>query len=77
MKSINFNDLKLYQKPLSEDFIREFKNKVDWNWISVKQKLSENFIREFKDKVSWGYIKPKYNIKRLLNRYPELLEFII
>ena len=41
-----------YQK-LSEDFIREFKNRVEWGYISEFQKLSENFIREFKDKVDW------------------------
>ena len=41
-----------YQE-LPEDFIREFKDKVDWCWISIYQKLSENFIREFKDKVDW------------------------
>ena len=29
---------------LSESFIREFKNKVDWWWISRYQELSENFI---------------------------------
>ena len=36
-----------------EDFIREFKDKVDWTCISEYKKLSENFIREFKDKVWW------------------------
>ena len=43
-------------KKLSEDFIREFKDKVYWSSISVYQKLSEDFIREFKDEVSWDYI---------------------
>jgi len=41
---------------LSEEFIREFKDKVHWGNISHYQKLSEDFIREFKDKVSWTYI---------------------
>ena len=41
---------------LSEDFIREFKDKVDWSAICRYQKLSENFIREFKDKVHWGVV---------------------
>ena len=35
--------------------IEEFKDKVDWYYISWKQ-LSEKFIREFKDKVSWNLI---------------------
>ena len=36
---------------LSEDFIREFQDKVDWKYISKYQKLSEDFIREFQDKM--------------------------
>ena len=38
---------------LSEDFIREFQDKVNWEMISVTQKLSEDFIREFQNKVDW------------------------
>ena len=38
---------------LSEDFIREFQDKIDWHCISIYQKLSEEFIREFQDKVNW------------------------
>ena len=41
---------------LSEDFIREFADKVRWYWISIYQHLSENFIREFKDNVDWDWI---------------------
>jgi hypothetical protein len=33
--------------------VEEFKDKVDWDWISAYQTLSEDFIREFKDKVYW------------------------
>jgi hypothetical protein len=44
-----------YQK-LSEDFIREFQDRVDWNDISSNQKLSEGFIIEFQDKVDWFLI---------------------
>ena len=36
--------------------IEEFKNKVDWNFVSSYQKLSEDFIREFKDFVNWHKI---------------------
>ena len=43
-------------KFLTEDFIREFADKVYWEWISTSQRLSEDFIREFKDKVDWFYI---------------------
>ena len=41
---------------LSEDFIREFQDKVNWYCISACQKLSEDFIREFKNKVNWKNI---------------------
>jgi hypothetical protein len=41
---------------LSEDFIREFQDKVEWNVISIHQTLSEDFIREFQDKVCWRWI---------------------
>jgi len=43
-------------QPLSENFISEFKDKVNWTYISRYQKLTENFISEFKDKVNWDYI---------------------
>ena len=40
---------------VSENFIREFKDKIKDNWhlISQHQNLSENFIREFNDDVNW------------------------
>ena len=41
---------------LSDDFIREFKYRVNWDWISKYHHLSEDFIREFADKVDWHYI---------------------
>jgi len=42
---------------LSENFIRTFKDKVDWDNISCQQQhLSEDFIREFQDKVNWMYV---------------------
>ena len=41
---------------LSEEFIREFQNKLNWDLISYHQNLSENFIREFQTKVFWKSI---------------------
>jgi len=37
-----------------EDFIREFKGYVDWDYISSSQNLSEYFIREFKDSENFN-----------------------
>jgi hypothetical protein len=42
------------RQKLSENFIREFKDKVEWEYISINQELSEDFIREFQDEVDWG-----------------------
>ena len=48
----DWNDHDFYRNnKLTEDFIREFQDKVNWFDISEYQKLSENFIREFIDKV--------------------------
>lgn len=41
---------------LSEDFIREFQDKLNWYNISEYQKLSEDFIREFQYEVEWNLI---------------------
>ena len=46
-------DISFNQK-LSEDFIKEFKDKVVWYWISYT--LSEDCIREIKDYIDWNYI---------------------
>ena len=43
-------------KGLTEDFIREFADRVNWYWISQCQHLSEDFIREFADRVDWNLI---------------------
>ncbi|GIY32772.1 uncharacterized protein CEXT_484971 [Caerostris extrusa] len=47
------------KQALSEDFIREFQDKVNWVNITGKQALSEHFIREFQDKVNWVNISGK------------------
>ena len=47
---VNWKSISQYQT-LSEDFIREFQDKVDWMQIFIHQTLSEDFIRQFKDKV--------------------------
>ena len=44
------------EKTLSEEFIREFQDSVDWYNISRYQTLSEGFIREYQDRVYWNEI---------------------
>ena len=41
---------------LTEEFIREFADRVHWDCISIYQYLSEKFIREFANEVDWNYI---------------------
>ncbi|MFW6024998.1 MAG: hypothetical protein ACOCRX_01520 [Candidatus Woesearchaeota archaeon] len=41
---------------LTDRFIREYHNYVNWEYASAFQKLSEAIIREFKDKVDWEWI---------------------
>ena len=48
---------------LSEDFIREFRNKVSWPWISKHQKLSNEFIEEFKDRLYLNKIEDSWHYK--------------
>ena len=55
---------RISMQPLSEKFIREFKDKVNWDVISTCQKLSENFIREFKDKVNWECISAYQHLSK-------------
>ena len=50
------------RKNLSENFIREFKDKVYWIEISYYQNLSENFIREFQYSVTWSYISERQKL---------------
>lgn len=41
---------------LSEEFIRKYKDHVDWKDVSTFQILSEEFIREFSGRVDWECI---------------------
>ena len=52
LNDVNWGYISIYQK-LSENFIREFQDKIDWYFILKYQELSEDFIREFKDKIDW------------------------
>lgn len=49
-------------KILSEDFIEEHADKVNWDYISIYQNLSENFIEKHQDKVNWLYITIHQNL---------------
>ena len=61
-----------FDDTLSEKFITNFKDKVDWDDISCSQTLSEEFIREFQDKVDWYYIS--HNEKLSENTIRKLID---
>jgi protein tyrosine/serine phosphatase len=52
----NINIIKDDNGELSEKFIKEFENKVDWDCISICQELSEEFIEKFQNKIDWQFI---------------------
>lgn len=59
-----------------EDFMREFQNKVDWDFISREQGLSENFIREFQDRVNWFIISLFQKLSRkFIVEFSDKLDF--
>lgn len=39
---------------LSESFIREYWDELNWGLLCRYQKVSENLVREFKDKIKWS-----------------------
>jgi len=47
---------------LSESFIEQFQDKVQWEYISCYQKLSEKFIAKFENKVNWRKISWSQNL---------------
>lgn len=47
---------------LSEEFIEEFAEKVDWKAVSYKQKLSKEMMHKYADKLEWRYIISNQNI---------------
>lgn len=45
--------------PLTETYMREFKDYLIWDILSDNQRMSNKFIEEFKDKVNWNLILAK------------------
>jgi hypothetical protein len=51
---------------LTEDFMREFHDKIDWVCISDWQVLSEDFIREFENEIFWDFL---FETQKLSNEF--------
>ena len=49
---------------ISEEFIIEFKNEIDWGCISRYQKLSCKFINKYKNKLYTNFLIDNKNINK-------------
>jgi len=60
-KKYDFKSQKFYYQPLSEDFMRENADELNWKNISQFQSLSESFMREFINRID-GTLISQYQI---------------
>lgn len=56
MNNWDFWESKSFDPHLSEDFIREHANDLNWNTICRNSTLSESFIEEMVNRVNWAII---------------------
>lgn len=57
---------------LSENFIREFQDKVDWVEISQNQRFGKEFATQFQNKLEWSYVISRqiFDFDFLINTIP-------
>ena len=57
---------------LSEDFMCEYKDKLDWEEISQNQRFSKEFATRFKDKIEWTHVitRQMFDFDFLINNIP-------
>ena len=57
--------------------VKQFQDKVDWNYISMYQKLSEQFIEQFKEKVDWIYISKHQKLsEQFIEQFQDKVDWI-
>lgn len=49
-------DLSFIRRDLTEGFLREYSDYLNWNIICQFQHLSESFMHDFRDKLEWYHI---------------------
>lgn len=47
----------------SDDYIRKYKDKIDWDEISENENIREDFIIKFQDKLNWELISKHQNLR--------------
>jgi hypothetical protein len=68
-----FKNISRYQN-LSEEFINQYKDKLEWKNITIYQNLSEKFIEKYSKKIIWNFIPIRQTvsykfIKKNINRF--------
>lgn len=72
LEEVNWNTL-VKRQHLSEDFMRKYKNYLDWYWLSQEQWMTLEFIMEFADidengvGIHWDVLPCNQEISYLLN----------
>lgn len=49
----------IQSQKLSDSFMEEYQQKLNWSWISCYQILGEDTIKKFKEQVDWTFISYK------------------
>lgn len=70
----DFNKMIPQYQVLTEDFMRDFKDKLDWDTISLCQTLGSTFIDEFADLLNWSIMSETQmlTIDQMQNYAPNL-----
>lgn len=74
-KKVHWACISRWQK-LSENFIREFKQKVRWTNIVLYQNVSLDFVLEHKKKVNWVEVSMEKLTEEQMEKYKDLLEWV-
>lgn len=62
---------------LSENFMRNYKNDLDWNRLSAHQIMSESFIIEFEHLINWDIISNKQTLStNFISIYKDKINWI-
>ena len=49
---------------LSEEFMEEFHENLNWRAVCYSQRMSEKFIRKYSEHMHWGYVARHQHIKK-------------
>lgn len=71
-------DLCMFQKNLSENFIIDYADKLDWNLLCCNQKLKENILREFASKLNFKNISSRQKLSEsFISYFKDKLDWVL